>query len=60
MFFKDDFHRRLTRVSLQNQHAIAAISFENCPARRMLSDGRVVQGRSVLSLSIVRGDCPRL
>lgn len=42
--------RRLIRVSLQNQHAIAAISFENCPAKtRMLSDGRVVQGRSVLS-----------
>lgn len=52
--------RRLIRVSLQNQHAIAAISFENCPAKtRMLSDGRVVQGRSVLSHCQIVGEIAR-
>lgn len=52
--------RRLTRVSLQNQHATAAISYENCPAKtRRLNDGRVVQGRSVLSHCQIVGEIAR-
>lgn len=52
--------RRLTRVSLQNQHATAAISYGNCTAKtRRLNDGRVVQGRSVLSHCQIVGEIAR-
>lgn len=42
--------RRLTKIPSQTDNIVSAIFFEKCPAKtRILSDGTVVLGRSVLS-----------
>lgn len=52
--------RRLTKTPAQNEKTIPAMCFESCPAKtRRLSDGRVVQGHSVLNHCQIVGEIAR-
>ena len=52
--------RRFLNIAAQNSTSVPAIGFEACPAKtRTLGDGKVVQGRSVLSHCQIVGELAR-
>ncbi|MEN3752598.1 CRISPR-associated endonuclease Cas3'' [Mangrovibacter sp. SLW1] len=52
--------RRLTSVPIETRNITPAIRFENCPAKTLrLSDGRIVQGHSVLNHCQIVGEIAR-
>lgn len=52
--------KRLTTIPVQNSKTMHAIRFDNCPAKTWkLSDGSVVQGRSVLNHCQIVGEIAR-